>query len=535
MLKKIRFYIAFSQALIRRDRKNFALVITVILVLVFALKVLIPTFTPKALNILQEIQKPTFVEGVVGTPQHPNPLFDSSETEKDISKLVFRSLMKVNKVGNLVPDLAESYEEKESKEYVFHLRRDIFWQDGQKFTSDDVVYTIRLAQDQNLQSRLAANFKDVEVQRIDDYTVKFKLKEAFAPFPFVTTVGIIPEHISLKKYKPIGTGDFEIKGIDKDKITLIGDKLNLIFRFYPSFEDAQTALKMGEIHGLGGFPPQDLEEIKKFGGKEALMHVLPSREALALFNLKAAFTKEKNIRQALAFSINKAEVIRLAGGKTSIAAANQLTLNSWASDSKERYKYDLRQAKILLTKAGFTFKGGVWKRKDETLELVIKTIDDKELNTVANVLKSEWEDLGIPTKVEVRAIDTIRKEAIDNRQFQILVNFQEIPMDPDQYVLWHSTQVQNSNISGIRSPKLDKLLEDARKTSDIKERGEQYRLFTTLLLDEVPAVFLYYPEYVWVVSDKVKHVSLEDFYIPVDRFNSYREWVIENGYKFITK
>jgi len=102
-------------------------------------------------------------------------------------------------------------------------------------------------------------------------------------------------------------------------------------------------------------------------------------------------------------------------------------------------------------------------------------------------------------------------------------------------VLWHSTQVQNSNITGIRSPKLDKLLEDARKTSDTKGRKEQYQLFTTLLLDEAPAVFLYYPEYIWVVSDKVKNVDLEDFYIPVDRFNSYRGWVIENGYKFLTK
>ena len=535
MLKKIRFYIAFSQAVIRRDRKNFALAITIILILLFALKVLIPALAPKALAILQETQKPTFVEGVVGVPKHPNPLFDSNETEKDISKLVFRGLMKVDKDGNLVPDLAESYEEQKSKEYIFHLRKGVFWHDGQKFTSEDVVYTIKLAQDQNLQSRLAVNFKDVEVEKVDDYTVKFKLKESFAPFPFATTTGILPEHISLKKYKPTGTGDFKIKGIDKDKITLTSDKLNLVFRFYQSFEDAKIALKMGEIHGLGGFAPQDLEEIEKFGGKKILTHVLPSREAVVFFNTKAIFTKEKTLRQALAFAIDKEQIIKLAAGKTSIASTNQLTLNNWANNSKERYSYNLGQAKTLLKKAGFTFESGSWKRKDEKLNLVIKTIDDKELNTVANVLKSAWEDLGISTKVEVRGVDIIRKEAIDNRQFQILINFQEIPVDPDQYVLWHSTQVQNSNITGIRSPKLDKLLEDARKTSDTKGRKEQYQLFTTLLLDEAPAVFLYYPEYIWVVSDKVKNVDLEDFYIPVDRFNSYRGWVIENGYKFLTK
>src|SRR3990167_7161514 len=122
MLKKIRFYWALIRAFLRRDKKKITFGFIILLFVLFLLKVLIPAVTPKVIDAYTQLRKPTFVEGAVGIPEHPNPLFDSTETQKDISKLIFRGLLKVNSKGELLPDLAESYEKKGEKEYVFHLK-----------------------------------------------------------------------------------------------------------------------------------------------------------------------------------------------------------------------------------------------------------------------------------------------------------------------------------------------------------------------------------------------------------------------------
>ena len=69
--------------------------------------------------------------------------------------------------------------------------------------------------------------------------------------------------------------------------------------------------------------------------------------------------------------------------------------------------------------------------------------------------------------------------------------------DPDQYVLWHSEQ--NSNISGYKNLRIDKLLEDGRKTADINERKKIYSDFQKYILDDPPASFLYLP-YTYEIS-----------------------------------
>ena len=337
--------------------------------------------------------------------------------------------------------------------------------------------------------------------------------------------------ILLKKYRPIGTGPFRVKSITKDKIALAGEGLNLIFRFYMNFKDAKTALKLGEIHALGGFTPQEVSEAKKFGNKNIYQHVLPNRQALILFNTRGDPLKSKEVRQALAYSINKTSIAQSAGGVVAVISRNQLPLINWVESSKkDRYELNLEEAKKLLKKAGFEFTKGSWQKKNKKLTVTVISADDPELNTIVNMLKQSWIELGIEVNSKTQDVESLHKETIPNRSFQILVDFQEIPPDPDQYVLWHTTQAREANITGISSANLDKLLEDARKVGDVKKRGESYKLFTTLLADEAPAVFLYYPQYIWVVSKKVHGIDLSNFTTPLDRFDSYKKWRVDRGY-----
>ncbi|OGY23483.1 MAG: hypothetical protein A2172_04695 [Candidatus Woykebacteria bacterium RBG_13_40_15] len=529
MLKKIRFYLSLLRVLIARNRKKISYSFIGLLLVIFAIRILLPLAIPKVAEAYKEFKKPSFVEGVVGKPTHPNPLSDITETQKDISSLVFRGLTKLGKDGKLVPDLAESFKQTSDTEYVFNLRKDVYWQDNVKFTSDDVLYTVKLTQNPNFNSPVSNNFKDVLIEKIDDYKVKFKLKEAFAPFPYTTTIGIIPSHVPLKKYRPVGTGPFSVKKITKDQVVLTNDKFNLVFKFYKTISDAKTALKLGEIHALGGLSPQELGSIKNFGGENFYESPLPYREAVIFFNVRGNPLKTKEIRQALSYALNKEAIWKAAGGTTSVISQNELPLLSPINEKKERYPFNLDRAKELLENNKYKFEKDTWKKDGREFTLKITSIDDPELNSIVNLVKDSWSNLGLKVKTEFVDVNALRSVILPNRNFQVLVNFQDISSDPDQYVLWHTTQVQAANITGISSPKLDKILEDTRKSTDEKFRAERYKLFTTLLLDEEPAIFLYYPTYTWVVSKKVFGIDFKDFSIPSDRFNSINKWQIKSG------
>ena len=231
MIRRFRFYLALTKAFLNRNKKLAIYGFIILLLIGFTANVLLPSIYPKLITASKEFQKSSFVEGVVGTPTHPNPIFDTTETQKDISKLVYRGLTKVSVDGSLQTDLADSFERVSDTEYVFRLNQNIYWHDGHKFTADDVVHTVRTAQDPQFDSPISSNFKDVKIEKIDDYTVKFILEEPFAPFPFATTVGVIPEHIPLKNFKPVVTGKFKVKQIDAEKIVLTSDVLNIIFKF----------------------------------------------------------------------------------------------------------------------------------------------------------------------------------------------------------------------------------------------------------------------------------------------------------------
>lgn len=135
-----------------------------------------------------------YVEGVVGFPQLPNPIFASaSDVDSDIVRLVYSGLLRLDERGRLVSDIAASYDiSVDKKTYTVTLRKDIVWHDGEKLTARDVVYTIDAIQNRLVGSPLEVTFRGIAVSVLDDYTVRFELKEPFTPFLSALTVGILP-------------------------------------------------------------------------------------------------------------------------------------------------------------------------------------------------------------------------------------------------------------------------------------------------------------------------------------------------------
>ena len=527
MIKNLRFYYHFIQTLISKKYKR-GLVLTVSLVgLIVLIRFLAVIGASEALS--EKITKPTYIEGIIGTVDTLNPVYEETLAEKEINALVFRGLSKINEDGTLEPDLAESFSRKTSTRYVFKLKKDIFWHDGKPITADDVAHTIELTQKPNPPSALSSNFKDVKVTKIDEKTVEFELKEPFSPFVLNTTIGLVPKHISLEEYRPIGAGDFQVKEISEEKIVIESEFSKVVFKLYKTKKEAILALKLGEIDGLGGLSFFDIEIFKFWPNFNIFSSNLQQRQVALFFNLKDKSLSSKELRQAYLSGTPRELIAKILPEFNLKISNSSLPLDSWVSRPEEsQTDFEPDEALTQLKKLGWKKEGDYLKKDNDILKLEITTSDDPELGEVASIIKDSYETLGIQVTIRRLSIKELKDTVIPERRFQSLLLIQELNVDPDQYSLWHSSQRNDANITSLNSDKIDKTLEDGRKVFDRKERIFSYTTFNRIFNDEVPAIFLYHPKYFWLVNSRVENIELVSFIKTSDRFKNIEQWEYKN-------
>ncbi len=407
------------------------------------------------IGIIFFILSPGFFQKLPFVSQ-PNKLgivgkFTINDVPLKVQLLMSQGLTKTDESGRAIPSLAESWSiEENGKKYLFFLRQDLKWADGKKFAAQDINY----------------NFEDVSSEIANNTQINFILKDSFAPFPIAVSKPIFRKGF-------LGVGEFQVKKFEFNgkfvktiflKSTIKGKK-DVIIKFYPNEESAKLAIKLGEITLLENIlDPKGFEEFSNLDIKPLIKK---DRFVGVFFNCEKPFLEDKLFRQALAYAIDKDKEERALG---------PISPNSWAYfEEVKPYEFDLSRAKTLLADS-------LGEQKAEEVELTIMTVP--QLLDQAEKIKKNWEALGI--KVDIIPFKT------GETDFQVLLAIQEIPIDPDQYNLWHSTS--QSNINRLKSPRIDKLLEDGRVTLDENERKMIYFDFQKYLVEEAPVVFLYYPE-----------------------------------------
>lgn len=501
-----------------------------------------------------------YIEGVVSEPKYINPILSpSSDSDSDISKLIFSGLMKYNEKQQLVPDLAESYEVTEDqKNYIFHLKQGVKWHDGRNLTADDVVFTVHTIKNPEIESPLKTAFQRVAVEKIDDFTVKFTLtKDPYAPFLTEnSTFGILPKHIweeilpknfPLAKYnlEPIGSGPYKFKEYKKDKKTGTIKSYTLetfedyfdkkpyiqeiTFKFFNDYPELINAYNKRKITGISYIPPKEKKNIKKEINFYDLK--LPQYYAIFFNQTKNTALQEKKVRQALAYAIDREKIISQALQGKAVLANSPIPPNFPGHNPEiKKYEYNPDLAHELLHKAGWRDedKDGKRAKDNKKLEIRLTFINQPEFLETAKIIKKNWEDVGATVSLE--AIDPLelQSEYIRPRNYQALLYGELITYDPDPYPFWHSTQRQDPglNLTSFKDKSVDRLLEEARKTNNPDERRIKYLHFQNIIAEEVPAIFLYSPTYLYGINKKVKGVKLEYVGIPADRFAGLGNWYI---------
>ncbi|MEY4723844.1 MAG: hypothetical protein RLZZ324_1357 [Candidatus Parcubacteria bacterium] len=511
-----------------------------------------------------------YVEASVGNPRYINPVLASSnDADNDLVKLVFTGLMRTDAKGDLQPDLAEKYDvSADGTTYTFTLRKGILWHDGKPFTSKDLVSTVNDIRDPAWKSPLASEFKNVTVTAPDDRTVVFTLHEPFAPFLSMLTFGVLPDHLwsQIKpdaasraelNIKPVGTGPFKFKSYDKDKKGIIHTytlernaafyavqpHLNTIsFRFYDDFATAHDALLKRKADGISYLPLDYRDTVEKVRSLRAITLHLPQYTAVFLNEKRNAILGDKSVRQALSMAVDR-EAVRTAALQTDGVLVNSPILEGFVGydDQRAAPAHDLVAAGKLLDAAGWVkaddgtrAKKGVDNKKKPTLlplEIALTTVDAKEYQAAAAIVKQGWEQLGVKVDLDVVPASSIQKDKIRPRDYDALLYGEIIGSDPDPYPFWHSSQADENglNLSMFNNRRADELLEKARTATSDDARVKMYGEFQDLLLADNAAIFLYSPTYTYAVSKKIKGLDEGMIYSPADRFAEAATWYVNTG------
>ena len=506
------------------------------------------------------------VEGVVGNPRFINPVLAISEADKSLVSLIYSGLVRIDTSGEVRNDLAENVlVSEDGLTYEVTLRKDVVFHDDRPVTADDVVFTIQKILDPNIKSPQYGDFAGVSISKVDEHKVSFSLRKPYSPFIKNLTIGILPKHIwstvtddefSFSQWNvlPIGSGPYMVEKTDRDSggipnyydLVPFDEYLyekpfitHYIFKFYSSETDILEAYDGGEVDILGGISPDEALTINR-NRSDITNSPLP-RIFGVFFNQNAnKALLDKNVREALDTAAPKEEILKIVlngFGKVINGPLPPMFSRTSTTESLRTASERNEAASSTLAKAGRVKNKDTGilekKNKNDTIKLSfsISTSDNPDLEKVAQMLEVAWTSLGAEVKVSIYESGDLNQNVIRPRKYDALLFGEVIGKDGDAFPFWHSSERNDPglNIALYVNSQVDKILESIRSERDEEKKQELYLSFEKAIMSDVPAVFLYSPNYIYVVPDNLNGIRMEKLSTPQDRYRGVRNWYVETN------
>jgi len=521
-----------------------------------------------AISVLVPSPGGSLTEGVVGPARFINPLLALSGPDKDLTMLVYSGLMRATPRGEYIPDLAESFEVTEDgTTYTFKLREGLVFHDKKPLTSADALFTIQRAQNPDIKSPRRADWEGVIVATPDERTIVFTLPHAYAPFLENTTLGILPKHLwesveaeefpfhTLNTH-PVGSGPYKV---DRSTTNATGASTEYVlssfnrfalgqpylkritFRFFPSEEALIDAFNSRKVDSVGGISPAEIENITR-SSTHIVRTPLPRTFGVFFNQNKNAVLADASVRSALDLAIDKQALIddvlkgygALVEGPIppgvlgDIEPATPKALENKENVSQSPQEDGLEPARAALQKGGWSFDEaeGTWKKKSSTLQLTLVTADEPSLARSAELVAERWRTLGIKVEVQVYPLSELNTLVIRPRNYDAVLFGEVVGRSLDLFSFWHSSQRNDPglNLALYTNAKADDILEKSRGSIDRSERERLLAQFAELVVDDQPAIFLYAPEFMYLVPGKIGGIALGALSDPRERFLNVHEW-----------
>ncbi len=527
------------------------------------------------ISILQSINKSFMVQvplrggslflGVVGVPRFINPILANSEADLNLVSLIYSGLMRKNSNGALIPDLAEKYEiSTNGLIYTFTLKDNLYFQDGKSITADDIIFTINKVKDSITKSPSKVNWDGVGIEKINEKTIKFTLRQPYASFLENVTLGIMPAHLwdnspmelNDTNTNPIGSGPYMVSSVGRQssgiidyyelipfKKFILGEsyikKINLYF--YQNEDSLIKALTDKEVEEISSITPLNAKILKE-KNYQVESAVLPRVFGLFFNQNQNQLFIDKTIIRSIDQAIDKDKIVKevLLGYGTVIDSPippnmieyqkleNEINQknNLARQDLLQKVKNGLSKDGWKIGADGFLEKTTTEKKKKVTkkLEFSISTGNVPELAKTAELIKQDLAAIGIKTEIKTFETGNLNQNVIRPRKYDALLFGEIINHESDLFAFWHSSQRKDPglNVAMYTNAKVDKILEDAFVSLDEKSRTEKYLQFSEEIKKDMPAVFLYSPDFIYVVSKNIQQLKMDQVISPSDRYlNAY--------------
>ncbi len=497
-------------------------------------------------------------EGVVGAPRFINPLLALSDTDRDLTALIYAGLTRPGPSGALIPDIAERYTiSEDGTEYHFVLRDTARFHDGVPVTADDVVFTVERAQDPLVKSPRRADWDGVRVEKVTDREVKFILQRPYAPFLENTTMGILPRHIWLDvstqefafsnfNVQPVGSGPFELKDITYNasgiptqyelhafkNYTLGRPFINrFLVNFYANEEDLLRAYASGTVTSLSAISSAAVNN-RLTEDSELLRIALPRIFAVFFNQNRNHIFADKNVRLALDKILDKdrivGEVLNGYGTVINSPIPPEAVEGHVMHVSSETIEERRAEAFRLLENAGWEYdtESNQWSKDGQMLAFSVATANTPELKRAAQLAATMWTEAGISAKVNVFETGDLNQNIIRPRDYEALLFGEVVGRGLDFFAFWHSSQKDDPglNIAIYTNSTVDTLLARARTVSDKAQRDELYLAFEDEIITDAPANFLYAPDFLYIIPQQLRGVDIDLITTPSERFAGVHLW-----------
>lgn len=500
--------------------------------------------------------KKTLIIGMVNPPVSFNTIGNHDVASQFVQGFVFDSLLDMEEPLVFLPKLAESFETTDNQTYTIKIHPDAEWSDGKPVSADDLMFTLNLIANTNVQTEVGNYITQLEgvnesgklekgeeeissLEKVDEKTVSFKTKQPVDPSMLKEQLGvkllILPKHAfegvspadignaEFMRNPTITSGPFTFVDYKKDQYVQVeankdyyrGEpKLDEVFIKVIPAPNLAAQLQAGEIHmnapgGIGQIPVQD------FGLVEGLDNVTTEtyetiQFQTLMFNMESI--EDAKVRQAIAYALNRQSLVdNLLKGAGEVIDGPYSNINPYLNEEMENYAFDADKAKQLLEETDWDF--------NRVIKLIVPTGNNIREQS-ANIISENLKDIGLKIEIVKYDFPTTMQKADEGEHDLLLMGF-TLTLDPDVSAVYGADGPYNW--MKYNNPVAQKLLEQGKAEPESEKRTTIFNELQEVWQQDLPLISLYSDNQLSAVSKDVSYGGPK----PFGTLSELHQWDIE--------
>lgn len=425
--------------------------------------------------------------------------------------MIYEPLVTLTSDYQAKPCLATEWAKQSDNSYLIKLRENAKWTEGQRFTAEDVRFTIdRLKEISSIYSYNVQYVIGVDI--VDDYTIKINLDREIPFYEYQLTFPILSKDYyenedfvnTEKNSKPTSTGKYKIVEVEpsyyileknegwwnkQDNLTIEKITVNL----YSAIGELYNSFKIGNIDLISTTNDNLQEYIGSIGysTKE-----LKGREHTFLaLNTQNNFLARQEVRKAIAYCLDKENIVSSVFNSKCFTSSFPLDYGNWLGQGQEASSgYNIEQGKQILTDNGWTYRSGSWQKTENyktqrlALNLLVKANDSSKI-AVAENIKQQLESQGIGINI-VQASDAQYNNNINSKNYDMVLASMTLSPSPNL-----TTYLGDGNIANYNNEEVSNIMNEVKNTTDDNILKEKYTRLAEIYKTDVPYISLYNNKY----------------------------------------